>query len=498
MHRRTLKAAALAAFAVLGAVMSVQAAPRDTLVIGIQQEPTSLDPTADATASIDTILTRNVFETLTTADQSGAVQPLLAKSWEISPDGTVYTFKLHEGVTFTDGKPLDASVVKFAFERAMAPDSVNPTKTIFALITAIETPDPLTVVIRLKEPDAYFLSNLAMGDASIVHPDSAATNKTDPVGSGPYKVKGWVRGDRVVLERNDANRLAASAPLREVSFRVIPDPNTAAAALFSGDIDAFPVIPAPETLEQFKQDKRFVVVSGTTEGEVILALNNAKPPFNDIRVRRAINHLLDRREIIDGAMSGYGTPIGSHFPPHNPAYVDLTGRYPHDVAKAKELLAEAGFPDGFETTLQLPPPPYARRSGEIIREQLAEGGIRVQLSNVEFPFWLSEVYKKKLYDMTVIAHVSPRDLNNYIRGLDYFYGYDNADFRAMYDDFRKTVDPAAQTDKLKAMQTKLADDAVHGFLFQLAQAGVYDARLRGYWQNAPELITPLTEMSWAE
>lgn len=498
MHRRTLKAAVVAAFAVFGAVMAAEAAPRDTLVIGIQQEPTSMDPTSDATASIDTILTRNVFETLTTADETGTVQPLLAKSWEVSPDGKVYTFRLNEGVTFTDGKPLDASTVKFAFERAMAPDSTNPSKTIFALITGIETPDATTVVIRLKEPDAYFLANLAMGDAAIVHPDTAANNKTTPVGSGPYKVKEWVRGDRVVLERNDANRLAVKAKLREVSFRVIPDPNTAAAALFSGDINAFPVIPAPETLEQFKQDKRFVVVSGTTEGEVILAMNNAKPPFNDIRVRRAINHLLDRQEIIDGAMSGYGTPIGSHFPPHNPAYVDLTGRYPHDVAKAKELLAEAGFPNGFETTLQLPPPPYARRSGEIIREQLAAGGIRVQLANVEFPFWLSEVYKKKLYDMTIIAHVSPRDLSNYIKGTEYFYGYDSPEFRAMYDDFRKTVDPQQQIEKLKGLQTKLADDAVHGFLFQLAQAGVYDAKLRGYWKNAPELITPLTDMYWAD
>ncbi len=484
-----------ASFAFAGPALSQ---PRDTLVVGLQQEPTSLDPTADATASIDTIMSGNVFETLTTSSERGEVLPLLAKSWDVSADGRVYTFRLNEGVKFTDGEALDSAVVKFAIDRAMAPDSVNPSKGIFSSISAIETPDPLTVVIRLKEPDAYFLNSMTMGDAAIVHPKTAATNKTNPVGSGVYKLKQWAKGDRVVLERNQAHRDAAKAALREVTFRVMPDPTAATAALMSGDVDAFPTIPAPETVEQFRKDNRFKVVVGTTEGEVILALNNGKKPLNDVRVRQAISHSLVRQDIIDGAQAGLATPIGSHFPPHNPAYVDLTGRYPHDIAKAKALLKDAGYPNGLELSLQAPPFPYARRSAEIIAQQLAEAGINVKLVNVEFPFWLAEVYKKKNYDMTIIAHTAPRDLGNYANGPEYFYGYDSPKFREMFADFRRTVDPAQQKAKLGDLQRFIADEAVHGFLFQLPQVGVYKADLKGYWTNAPELLMPLVNISWVK
>ncbi|MGQ3028876.1 MAG: ABC transporter substrate-binding protein, partial [Ferrovibrionaceae bacterium] len=253
--------------AALAFAIPAAAAPRDTLVIGLQQEPTSLDPTSDATASIDSVMTASVFETLTTSSGLGEVRPLLAKAWEVSADGTVYTFHLNDGVKFTDGEALDSAVVKFSFDRAMAPDSVNPSKGIFAPIAAIETPDATTVVIRLKQPDAYFLNNLAAGDAAIVHPKTAATNKSSPVGSGVYKLKQWAKGDRVVLERNPAHRNAAKAALREVTFRIMPDPTAATAAIMAGDIDAFPAIPAPETIDQFRKDPRFKVVVGTTEGE---------------------------------------------------------------------------------------------------------------------------------------------------------------------------------------------------------------------------------------
>jgi peptide/nickel transport system substrate-binding protein len=482
--------------AALAFAIPAAAAPRDTLVIGLQQEPTSLDPTSDATASIDSVMTASVFETLTTSSGLGEVRPLLAKAWEVSADGTVYTFHLNEGVKFTDGEALDSAVVKFSFDRAMAPDSVNPSKGIFAPIAAIETPDATTVVIRLKQPDAYFLNNLAAGDAAIVHPKTAATNKSNPVGSGVYKLKQWAKGDRVVLERNPAHRDAAKAALREVTFRIMPDPTAATAAIMAGDIDAFPAIPAPETIEQFRKDPRFKVVVGTTEGEVILALNNSKKPFDDIRVRRAISHALNRQDINDGAQGGLATPIGSHFPPHNPAYVDLTGLYPHDVAKARALLNEAGYPNGFEASLQLPPFAYARRSGEIVAQQLGEAGIRVKVTNVEFPYWLAEVYKKKNYDMTIVAHIEPRDIGNYARDASYYYGYDGARFAEKFNDFRRTVDPAEQKRKLGDLQRFIAEEAVHGFLFQLPAIGVYKVDLAGYWTNAPELITPLIDIHW--
>ena len=144
-------------------------------------------------------------------------------------------------------------------------------------------------------------------------------------------------------------------------------------------------------------------------------MNNAKAPFNDIRVRQAVSHAIDRNEIIDGAMYGKAVPIGSFYPPHGSAYVDLTGVYPHDTEKAKKMFEEAGV-SGTEMTLRLPPFPYAMRSGEIIQAQLAEAGINAKVEQVEWGFWISEVYKKKAYDMTIIAHTSPNDMGNFARG----------------------------------------------------------------------------------
>lgn len=492
-----MRLALLLAAAALSTGLAGQAfAAGNAVVIGMQQEPTTLDPTADATASIDSIFTHNVFESLVTLDEQAAVLPDLAESWSVSGDGLTYTFKLAEGVSFHDGSALDAADVLFSFKRAMADDSTNPTKEIFASIESVAADGPHAVVIRLKQPDAFFLFNMAQGDASIVAEETAAINKTNPVGTGPYRFASWTRGDRIVLEKYPAHRNAANVALEKVTFRFVPDAAAATAALLAEEVDAFPGMPAPEALAQFEADPRFDVVVGTTEGEVILALNNGAKPFDDIRVRRAIAHALDRKSIVDGAMYGYGEPIGSFFPPHHKAYVDLTGRYPYDVGAAKALLAEAGYGDGFETTLSLPPFPYARRSGEIIQQQLAEAGIKAEINNVEWGFWIGEVYKKKNYDMTIIAHTSPNDLGNFARGPEYFYGYQNPEFDRLWDEIRTESDPVKLAELQKEAQRFLAEEAVHGFLFQMPRLGVYKKGLTGYWTSASVLFQPLADWKW--
>jgi len=492
MKRLLAAAAAVALLAPAGAF--AQAKERAT--IGMQQEPSSLDPTSDATASIDTIFNGNVFETLTTVDQQATVVPYLAKSWEIAPDGLAYTFRLHEGAAFTDGTALTSATVKFAFERAMAPESVNPTKALFKPIDSIETPDPATVVIKLKSPDNLFLFSMSRGDAAIVAPASAETNKTRPVGSGPYRFKEWVKGDRLVLELNPQNRLAGSARLKQVTYKFVTDPAAATAALLAGDIDAFPNVPAVESAAQFASDKRFVVAEGSTEGEVILAMNNARKPLDDVRVRHAIQHAIDRSLLVEGAMFGYGTPIGSFFPPHHAAYEDLTGRYGFDPAKAKKLLEEAGA-IGASLSLEPPPFPYARRSAEIIAQMLGDVGLKVQVKNVEWPYWIGEVYKKKNYDLTIVAHVEPNDYGNFARGKDYYWSYENPEMSALIERIRKSTVPAETTDLLKRFQRLAADDAPVAYLFQLPQVGIYKAGLKGYWTNAAGgATTPLVAMYW--
>jgi peptide/nickel transport system substrate-binding protein len=484
--------------AVVGLAMmpALALAQRDVVVIGLQQEPTGLDLTSDATASIEGIVTGNIVETLTTLDEKGNVLAGLSSGWTVSPDGKVYAFDLIANARFSNGRALTAEDVKFSLERAIAPDSTNPNKSTLQNIEKVETPSPTKVVISLKKADNIFLFRLSSGKAGVFAKETLETLKTAPVGSGVYKFASWTKGDRLVLTRDDTHRDAARAKMRQVTFRFIADPNAAVAALLAGDLDAFPTIPAPETLAQFKADNRFVVAVGSTEGEVILAMNNAKAPFNDIRVRRAISHAIDRKAIIDGAMFGYGTPIGSHFPPHSPYYVDLTGTYPLDLARAKALLAEAGHPNGFEASIKLPPFPYARRSGEILASQLGKIGVRAKIEPVEWAQWIGPVFREGQYDMTVIAHVSAHDLDNYAKGPSYYYRYDSQKFRGLFARLTESVD-ATETRRLyDEAQRLIAEDAVHGFLFQLPQTGVYKAGLSGYWKNSPGASGPLSALAW--
>ncbi|NDW44471.1 ABC transporter substrate-binding protein [Ruegeria sp. PrR005] len=485
---------AIAALALCAALSPTGGWAGTTIVIGLQQEPTSLDPTADATASIDGMLTQNLFESLTTVNEAGEVLPQLAESWTVSEDGLTYTFDLLDGATFHDGTGFDAEDVKFSFDRAMAEDSVNPSKGLFKPIESVTVVDAGTVEIKLKQKDAFFLFNMAQGDVSIVAPESVEANNANPVGTGPFKYDSWTRGDKLVLVKNPDHRDAGSVALERVEFKFISDAAAASAALLAGEIDAFPGFPAPELLPQFEADPRFKVVTGSTEGEVILAMNNAKAPFNDIRVRQAVSHAIDRGEIIDGAMYGQAVPIGSFYPPHGPAYVDLTGTYPHDTAKAKALFEEAGVA-GTTMTLRVPPFPYATRSAEIIQAQLAEAGIDAKVENVEWGFWIDEIYKKLNYDMTIIAHTSPNDMGNFARGPKYFYGYDDAGYTDLWNRISAEADDAARNALLAEAQKYLADQAVHGFLFQLPQLGVYKTGVEGFWDSRAVLFQPLAGVS---
>ncbi len=472
------------------------AAQRTDIVVGMQLEPPHLDPTAGAAAAIDEVVYANVFEGLTRFAPDGTILPALAESWEIAPDGLSWEFHLRQGVKFQDGTPFTAEDVVFSFDRAMADDSVNAQKQLFTGINEVTAIDDTTVEIGLDAPKGSLLFNLAWGDAVIVSPATADGNKTHPVGTGPFEFSDWVQGDHIDLVKNP-DYWGTPAKLDKVTFKFISDPTAAFAAMMAGDVDAFPNYPAPENLAQFAADPRFQVLIGSTEGETILAMNNARKPFDDIRVREAVAHAIDRKAVIDGAMFGYGTPIGSHFAPHNPAYEDLTGLSEYDPEKSKALLAEAGLKDGFKTTLALPPPSYARRGGEIVASELKAVGIDAQIVNMEWAQWLEKVFTNKDFDLTIVSHTEPMDIGIYAR-KDYYFGYDDPVMRALMAGVEATADPAEQAQILKAAQERIAHQYVNAFLFQLAKTGVADARIRGLWLNSPTQATDLTAVYWAE
>ncbi|HBM59835.1 MAG TPA: ABC transporter substrate-binding protein [Citreicella sp.] len=483
----------LAALLLAGTAASAQ---QTDLTIALQLEPPHLDPTSAAAGAIDSVLYSNVFEGLTRFAEDGSVQPGLAERWEISGEGTLYTFHLRPGVTFHDGSAMDAEDVKFTLDRARADDSQNAQKALFAGIAEVRVVDPQTVEVQLAAPDGGFLFNMAWGDAVIVAPESIEGIKQAPVGTGPFRFDAWVQGDRIELVRNPDYWGTAPA-LERATFRFISDPTAAFSAMMAQDIDAFAGFPAPENLPMFDADPRFQVLVGSTEGETILAMNNREAPFTDPRVREAVAHAIDRQAIIDGAMFGLGTPIGTHFAPHNPDYTDLTSLSAHDPERARALLAEAGLADGFSTTLKLPPPSYARRGGEIVAAQLRAVGIETEITTLEWAQWLEEVFRAGDFGLTVISHTEPMDINIYARP-DYYFGYDSAEFRALIDELTATTDPAARSDLLRRAQERIAQDYVNAYLFQLAFPTVADARLRGLWTNMPTQATDLTQVRWTE
>ena len=480
----------VSAFALMASLANAQ----DNVTIAIQLEPPNLDPTGAAAQAIDSVMYSNVFEGLTRFMSDGAVVPGLAKSWDISADGLSYTFNLQTDVIFHDGTTMDAEDVKFSLDRARAEDSTNAQKGLFANIAAVDVIDAATVKVTLSQPTGNFLFNMAWGDAVIVAPESAETNATAPVGTGAYRFVDWVQGDRLELTRN-ADYWGDAPAIQNATFRFISDPTAAFAAVMAEDVDAFAGFPAPENIPQFEADPRFQVLKGNTEGETILSTNNKMPPFDNKLVRKAVAHAIDRQAIIDGAMFGLGTPIGTHFAPHNPNYVDLTGNSQYDPELSKKLLAEAGFADGFTTTLKLPPPSYARRGGEIIAAQLREVGIDAQISNLEWAQWLEEVFRGKDFGLSIVSHTEPMDIGIYANP-DYYCQYDNPAFQALMDDLNKATDPGERAALMAQAQTIISEDYVNGYLFELAYPTIAKAGLQGMWENQPTAAVDLTGLSW--
>jgi peptide/nickel transport system substrate-binding protein len=372
---------------------------------------------------------------------------------------------------------------------------VNKDKAVFNNIVNIATTDDHTVVLTLKSPNPDFLFQLGQTTASIVEPKSAATNNTQPIGPGPYRLESWNKGSSVVLTRWDGFRDAKRVLLRRVTIRFISDGAAQVAAMLSGDIDAFPRVAAARSLSQFQNDKRFQVLIGGSRSKTILAINNKRKPLDDVRVRRAIAMAIDRKAVIDGAADGFGTPIGSFYVPGAPGYVDLTAVNAYAPDKSRALLKEAGVATPLELTMKLPPTPYARQGGEVIAAQLAKVGINAKLENVEWAQWLSGVYSQKAYDLTVISHVEPLDFGNFARP-GYYWGYESPKFNQLWEKINTIADTAERNKLMADAQRMVAEDAVAAYLYQPTWITVAKAGLKGLWKDAPILANDLSALSW--
>jgi peptide/nickel transport system substrate-binding protein len=469
---------------------------KDSVVMGMTLEPPGLDPTTAAAAAIAEVTLYSIYETLTKINEDGSVSPLLAESWQTSPDLKTYTFKLRKGIKFQNGEPFDSAAVRFSFDRAAAPASTNKDRSLFQSFEQVSAPDADTVVLVLKyaEPNLPFL--LGQASASIVEPKSAPTDATQPVGTGPFTLGAWAKGSSITLNKWDAYRNAGAVKLAKVTIRIISDPSAQVAALLSGDVDVFPRVAAARSLAQFKSDPRFSVLIGGSRAKTIVSINERRKPLDDVRVRRAILAAIDRKAMIDGAVDGFGAPIGSFYTPGSLGYIDTTGINPYDPEKARKLLSEAGVTTPLELSLKLPPPPYARQGGEVLAAQLAKVGIVAKIENVEWAQWLSQVFTgPHNFDLTIVSHVEPFDLVK-LTESDYYLGYNSQAFNQLYKQIMATPGEADRAKLLGDAQRMLANDAVAGFLFQPQWITITNKKLKGVWKEVPQFENDYSSWSW--
>jgi peptide/nickel transport system substrate-binding protein len=458
-------------------------APSDgTLSLGLVLEPESLDFTTTSGAAIPQILLDNVYETLVTQAQDGSIQPGLAKSWTVSDDGKTYDFTLRSGVTFSDGTPFTADDAASSINYVKTKWTVGVAKALDA-VTSATAVSPTELKVVLSQPNALWLFKMTTRIGAMMSPKHVDSLATEAIGTGPVTVGAWVHGVSITLNRNDGY-WGPKALEKSIVFTYCSDPTAMNNALLTGDIQVITTVQTPQALAQFGDTSKYTVINGTTNGKVMMTLNDARPPLNDVRVRQAINYALDKQAIVKAAWAGYGTPIGAHEVPTDPWYVDLANRYPHDVAKAKELLKEAGQ-SNLTLRLALPPVPYAAKAAPIIVSQLAEAGITVQTSDVTFDNWLGKIFAAPYdYDMTIINHVEQYDVTTVFSGKpDYYTQYTNPEVTRLEAEGLAGDHDTFIADFQKVM-TILADDAAAAWLWAFPNLMVADANVRGLPENA--------------
>jgi peptide/nickel transport system substrate-binding protein len=479
----------------LGPVVTQAQAPR-ALVVQSQTEPPGLDMTATPATATSGVIFYNVQEALVKVDRHGKLVPWLAERWHTA-DNRNYTFFLKHGVRFHNGRELKAADVKYAFERALNPETKHPYAKDYEAIGDIIVKDDYTVTFALKSVNASFLQNIARAGSVIYPREAVDTLKSHPIGTGPFRFEEWVRGDRIVLKANPDYHVKGLPKLERVTYRFITDPNAVLAALKAGDVDVSLFGLGPEHVQDVQKDPRLSVIIGDTTNDVILAMNNSRKPYTDVRVRRAMTFGINKNDVLKGAMFGMGKILGTNVDPLNPYYVDMSKAMPYDPAKAKQLLAEAGYPNGFDTVLKVSPQYYYTvRSGEIIADNLKKIGVNVKIEQIEWGQWLSRVFREADYDLTIIGHAEAWDIKNYANPK-YYFRYDSAKFQELFAKSEVTVDDRARRDLYVQMQKLMVEDAPVVWLFMHPRLAVAKKGVQGLWKDLPASAADLSEVSWA-
>ena len=451
------------------------------ITIGIPQDiEDSLDPHKAVAAGTKEVLF-NLYEGLVKPDSSGELQPAIASDYSISEDATTYTFTLREGVKFHDGSMVTAEDVKYSIDRCADTTNGEPLVEAYSNIKSVNIVDEKTVEVVLNTADSDFLANMT----TAIIPASNENPDTNPIGTGPYRYVSRSPQENFVVEKFD-EYWGTPANIENVTFRVCANADSIVMNLQGGSIDMFARL---TTTQASQLGDQFDVLEGTMNLVQALYLNNAVEPFNDERVRQALCYAVDPQGIMDLISDGKGTEIGSSmFPAFEKYYMpELNDVYNQDFDKAKELLAEAGYPDGFSFTITVPSN-YQQHidTAQVLVEQLKNIGVTAEIELVEWETWVSEAYTNRNFEATVVG-VDASNLTasallaRFVSDApDNFINFSNADYDAAYARAEAAVDDAEKTEAFKECERLLAEHAANVYIQDLPCLVALNKKYAGY------------------
>ncbi|HYM69188.1 MAG TPA: peptide-binding protein [bacterium] len=502
---------------------AAQGQTKDTLVIGLGGDASFINPVV-ASDGQSYKVEWPVFDALVEYDENLNIRPALAASWDVSEDGQTYTFHLNKTVVWHDGTPFTADDVAFTFYTMLDPKTHAASRAFFGALAGfaeltnaakpadpaslpkkpVEVLDPYTVRFNLSYPYAAFLGVLTAPRGAII-PKRALQGQdvnttpfnTKPVGTGPYRVVEWRKGDSIVLEAFDRYYRGRPA-IRRVVFRVIPDPVVRTQALRTGGIDLLDDPPVDE-LNRLKSDPQYTVAGIYTPSYEYFGFRLDRPPFNDVRVRQALSYAVDFDAIVHKVLLGYALPATGPIPPTSWAYTAQIKRYPYDPAQAKRLLSEAGYTPGPGGIMQKDGRPFrfsikgdegaqaVRDAAVIVQAQLAQVGVQADIGLLDWPTFVRQLFASDFEVILVgwTGHPDPDPFNYTIWHSSQWNGrnfahYKNPEVDQILEDGRRTRDRAKRRAAYVKLQQVLATDAPYVWGYYQKEMYVYNRRLRGF------------------
>lgn len=436
----------------------------------------SLNPYKMVSSGTEEIM-MNIFEGLLMPTPSGDLAPVIAESYEISEDGTLYTFKIRDGIKFHNGNPLDVKDVEFSLNRMSGKDGFPPSSALFNEIEEIKVIDKNRIQIRLKEADSAFIYSLTEG---IVPDENANELDKNPIGTGAFKVVQYDREQQIVFEKfNDY--WGEKANIDRVTVLVVPNNETAFLKLLSGEINMLSKVDA----KRLNELKNFNNISAPQNTVQIFSLNNKIAPFDDVRVRKAINMAINKDEIITAVMGGNGIKLETNMSPVMKKYcIDNIGET-QSIEKAKELLKESGHTN-FSFTIKVPSNyPMHVNTAQIIAEQLKAIGLTVKIETIEWTTWLSEVYSGRKYEATIVGLSGKLDPYSILRRYtsDYknnFFNFEDAEYDKLIETAKNSSKDEIIIESYKKAQEILRDKQAAIYIMDPKLITSLDKKISGF------------------